>query len=125
MPFEKGHNLSANTKFTSERQPESNGRPLGSKSRSTIARKVLEMSALMPDEMFNKLKANFPDIEQKMSTEEIATIVIIGQAIAKGDYNSYKAVMDSAYGAPQQDVTSNGESIPASIAVNIVPPVQD
>jgi len=108
MPFQPGHNLSANTKFTSERQPESNGRPPGVKNRSTIARKILEMSAILPDEMFTKLKENFPDIEQRMTTEEIATLVILGQAIAKGDYNSYKAVMDSAYGAPKQEVEQSG-----------------
>jgi len=108
MPFEEGHDKGRLTQFSSDRQPESNGRPIGVKNRSTIARKILEMSAILPDEMFTKLKENFPDIEQRMSTEEIATLVIVGQAISKGDYNSYKAVMDSAYGAPKQEVEQSG-----------------
>lgn len=108
MPFTQGHNLSANTKFSSDRQPESNGRPIGVKNRSTIARKVLEMSALLPDEMYQKLKAAFPHIEQQMTAEEIATIAILGQAINKADYNAYKSIMDSAYGAPKQEIEQSG-----------------
>jgi len=102
MPFEEGHSFGV--RFSSDYQPDSNGRPLGSRSRSTIARKVLEMNALLPNEMFEQLKANFPDIEQKMSAEEIATIVMLGAAIAKKDVNAYKAIMDSAYGAPKQEI---------------------
>jgi hypothetical protein len=117
MPFEEGNKIG--NRFGVDNQPPNAGRTPGVKNRSTIARKVLEMSALLPDEMFTKLKANFPDIEQKMTTEEIATIVIIGQAIAKGDYNSYKAVMDSAYGAPKQDIdhTTLGEKMESTAIV--------
>lgn len=96
------------TQFSSEKQPENQGRPLGVKNRSTIARKILSMSAIMPDETFAQLKESFPDIEQRMTTEEIATIVMLGAAIAKKDVNAYKAIMDSAYGAPKQEVETNG-----------------
>jgi hypothetical protein len=57
------------------------GRPAGAKSRSTIAKKVLEMVSILPDEMFAKIKESFPDIEQRMTAEEIATLVILGAAI--------------------------------------------
>jgi hypothetical protein len=84
------------------------GKPIGTKNRSTIARKILSMKALLPDEIFNKLQHAFPDIEQKMTAEEIATIVILGAAITKQDYNAYKAIMDSAYGLPKQEVETTG-----------------
>lgn len=92
------------TQFSETHQPETQGRTPGVKTRSTIARKILEMTAVMPDEMFAELKASFPDIEQRMTTEEIATIAMLGAAIAKKDVQAYKAIMDSAYGAPKQDI---------------------
>ena len=102
MPFEPGN--SVGVQFSADYQPVSNGRPVGSRSRSTIARKILEMTAIMPNDVFEALKANFPDIEKKMTTEEIATIVILGQAIVNKDTQAYKAIMDSAYGLPKQDI---------------------
>jgi hypothetical protein len=68
------------------------------------------MVSILPDEMFAKIKESFPDIEQRMTAEEIATLVILGAAITKGDYNAYKAIMDSAYGAPKQEseISLNG-----------------
>lgn len=107
MPFEIGNEIG--NRFSSDNQPETQGRPLGVKNRSTIARKILEMSAIMPDETFEQLKQAFPDIEQRMTTEEIATIVMLGAAIAKKDVNAYKAIMDSAYGAPKQEVQTSGD----------------
>lgn len=112
MPFEKGHEYGV--RFNSEHQPTNNGRPLGSKSRSTIARKVLEMTALLPNQTLEKLKEVYPEIGDKLTAEEIATIVMVGNAISKGDVNAYKAVMDSAYGAPKVEVknTVNAQLFP-------------
>jgi len=120
MPFEPGHEHGV--RFSADYQPDSNGRPKGVKNRSTIARKVLEMTALMPDDTFAQLKASFPNIEQRMTTEEIATLVMIGSAIAKKDVNAYKAIMDSAYGAPKQEVEHSGEMTNKTVAIEIVPP---
>lgn len=106
MPFKVGNSIG--NRFSADNQPDSQGRPQGVKNRSTIARKILSMSAIMPDEMFAKLKESFPDIEQRMTTEEIATIVMLGAAIAKKDVNAYKAIMDSAYGAPKQEIEQSG-----------------
>ena len=108
MPFEPGHKKGLETQFSSDNQPLNNGRPLGVKNRSTIARKVLEMTALMPKETLEKLKETYPDIADKLTAEEIATIVMVGNAISKGDVNAYKAVMDSAYGAPKGEVEHTG-----------------
>lgn len=105
MGFEKDNKVGV--QFSKDHQPESNGRPLGSKSRSTIAKKVLEMTGVLPDEMFDALKAIFPDIDKKMSFEEIGNIAIAANMV-KGDVASYKAIMDSAYGAPKQEVEHSG-----------------
>lgn len=85
-----------------------NGRPVGTKSRATIARKVLEMNIIVPENMMEHIKTVFPDIEDRMSVEEIATIAMISNAITKGDVNSYKSVMDSAYGTPKEQVEHSG-----------------
>lgn len=93
-PFQPGEDARRNTE----------GRPLGTKNRSTIARKILEMRGLLSAERMTALKAKFPDITDKMTVEEIMTIVMADGAI-QGDDKAYKAVMDSAYGAPKQEVT--------------------
>lgn len=108
MPFEPGNKVGV--QFSSEHQPESNGRPLGVKNRSTIARKILEMTALLPNEAIEKIKETHPEITERLTTEEIATIMIAGQAMA-GDVKSYEALMNSAYGAPKQEVTQTTTNI--------------
>ena len=97
-PFKKGPDSRRNTE----------GRPAGARSRSTIAKQVLSMNAILPNEIMLILKRIYPDISDKMTSEEIATIVMVGNAISKGDVNAYKAVMDSAYGAPKQDIDIDG-----------------
>jgi hypothetical protein len=91
------------TQFSESNQPETQGRPLGVKNRSTIARKILEMNTIVPEQMFEAIKAVFPNIEQTMTAEEVATFAMLAQCVSKGDVNSYKAIMDSAYGAPKQE----------------------
>lgn len=88
------------------------GKPPGTKNRSTIARKVLEMRGLLSKERMEGLKAKFPEVTDSMTVEEIMTIVMAENAIV-GDDKAYKAVMDSAYGAPKQDIdhTTAGEKI--------------
>lgn len=85
------------------------GKPPGTKNRSTIARKVLEMRGLLSKERMKELKEKFPEITDSMTVEEIMTIVMAEGAIM-GDDKSYKAVMDSAYGAPKQE-TSNETNV--------------
>lgn len=97
-----------------------NGRPPGV-SRSTIAKRVLEMQMSLPEDVYEKIKTIYPEIKQKMSAEEIATIVQIINAISKGDTNAYKAIMDSAYGAPKQEIEGSFENN-TPIQVNIVRP---
>jgi hypothetical protein len=101
------------------------GRQLGSKNRSTIARKILEMRSILPADRMLALKAQFPEIADNMTVEEIMTIVMAEGAMS-GDDKSYKAVMDSAYGAPKQEVDMDfkGELvIPAPVIYNTAPPL--
>jgi hypothetical protein len=72
-----------------------NGRPKGSKNRSTIARHWLQVN--------QNLKNPLTGQEETMSQEDLMTLALIKKA-REGDVNAYKALMDSGYGAPVQQV---------------------
>jgi hypothetical protein len=72
-----------------------NGRPKGSRNRSTIARQWLEANEVIINPLTKK--------KEKLSQEDIMTLALINKA-RKGDVNAYKALMDSGYGAPTQQV---------------------
>jgi hypothetical protein len=82
-------------KFSSEYQPEKNGRPKGSRNRSTVARKWLEA---MQDSR-NPITGEI----ENLSKEDIMTLALLNKA-RKGDVNAYKQLMDSGYGLPKQQV---------------------
>ena len=82
-------------KFSSEYQPEKNGRPKGSKNRSTIAKYWLSIE----QDLKNPLNGN----TETMSQEDLMTLALIKKA-REGDVNAYKALMDSGYGAPVQQI---------------------
>jgi hypothetical protein len=71
------------------------GRPKGSKNRSTVARKWL---ALEQDK-------NNPitDVEETLSQEDLMTLALIKKA-REGDATAYQKLLDSAYGAPVQQI---------------------
>jgi hypothetical protein len=82
-------------KFSSEYQPEKNGRPKGSKNRSTIARQWLEVN--------QSLKNPLTGENETMSQEDLMTLALIKKA-REGDVAAYKALMDSGYGQPLQQI---------------------
>ena len=82
-------------KFSSEYQPEKNGRPKGSKNRSTIAKYWLSIE----QDLKNPLSGD----TETMSQEDLMTLALIKKA-REGDVNAYKALMDSGYGAPVQQI---------------------
>lgn len=82
-PFEKGESGNPN------------GRPKGAKNRSTIARYWLEVN--------QNLKNPLTGESETMSQEDLMTLALIKKA-REGDVNAYKALMDSGYGAPVQQV---------------------
>lgn len=85
-PFEKGNNANPN------------GRPKGSKNRSTVVRQYLEL-------VLKQKNVLTGEIEQ-LSQEELITLAMLVKA-SKGDVNAYKALMDSGYGAPKQTTDTN------------------
>ena len=72
-----------------------NGRPKGSKNRSTIARQWLEVN--------QSLKNPLTGEQETMSQEDLMTLALIKKA-REGDVTAYKALMDSGYGAPLQQI---------------------
>ena len=72
-----------------------NGRPKGSKNRSTIARQWLEVN--------QSLKNPLTGEQETMSQEDLMTLALIKKA-REGDVSAYKALMDSGYGQPLQQI---------------------
>jgi hypothetical protein len=79
------------------------GRPKGSKNRSTIAKKWLEVNQSLKNPLTNETET--------MSQEDLMTLALIKKA-REGDVNAYKALMDSGYGAPIQQVEQTNIEIP-------------
>lgn len=71
------------------------GRPKGSKNRSTIARQWLEVN--------QSLKNPLTGEQETMSQEDLMTLALIKKA-REGDVSAYKALMDSGYGQPLQQI---------------------
>jgi len=71
------------------------GRPKGSKNRSTIARQWLEVN--------QSLKNPLTGEQETMSQEDLMTLALIKKA-REGDVAAYKALMDSGYGSPLQQI---------------------
>jgi hypothetical protein len=72
-----------------------NGRPKGARNRSTIAKYWLDVN--------QKLKNPLTNQEETMSQEDLMTLALIKKA-REGDVAAYKALMDSGYGAPLQQI---------------------
>lgn len=72
-----------------------NGRPKGSKNRSTIARKWLEVMQDAKNPITGDL--------EKLSQEDLITLAMIHKA-RKGDVQAYKQLMDSGFGMPTQQI---------------------
>jgi len=85
-PFEKGK--SGNPK----------GKPVGTKNRSTVIKELLEFAT--------KQKNVITGEEQTLTQEQAMTLAMMLKA-TNGDVNAYKALMDSAYGAPKQTTDTN------------------
>ena len=86
--------------FSKDYQPERNGRPKGSKNRSTIAKKWLETVQNIKNPLTKEL--------ENLSQEDIMTLALIKKA-REGDVAAYKALMDSGYGAPKQEIDENSK----------------
>lgn len=94
------------------------GYPKGVPHRSTIARKVLEMKMEPPEKILKNLHELYPALGKRFTVEDIITMVQALKALIDKDTQAYKAIMDSAYGFPVQDITSEGEKININIIVD-------
>ncbi len=103
----KADNLKPNWEKGESGNP--NGRPKGSKNRSTIARYWLEVN--------QKLKNPITGEDETMSQEDLITLSIIKKA-RDGDVSAYKALMDSGYGAPLQQIEQTNIEQPLFPDVN-------
>ena len=83
IPYKKGQ--SGNPK----------GRPVGSKNRSTIAKKWLGVEQDLKNPLTSEI--------EKMSQEDLMTLALIKKA-RDGDVQAYQKSMDSAYGQPLQQI---------------------
>jgi hypothetical protein len=92
-----------------------NGRPIGSKNRSTIARKWLEVN--------QSLKNPITGEQETMSQEDMITLALIKKA-RDGDVSAYKELMNSGYGAPLQQIDQTLEQTIKEININIVKPTE-
>jgi hypothetical protein len=86
-----------------------NGRPKGSKNRSTIVRELLEYAS--------KQKNVLTGEEQTLTQEQAITLAMLVKA-GKGDVSAYKALMDSGYGAPVQQIEQTNIEQPLFPDVN-------
>jgi hypothetical protein len=96
-------------KFSSEYQPEKNGRPKGSRNRSTIARIWLETT--------QKAKNPITGVEEILTQEDLGTLAMV-KKMRDGDVSAYKALMDSGYGAPVQQIEQTNIEQPLFPDVN-------
>jgi hypothetical protein len=108
MPFEPGKIPEGAKPFLPGNNANPNGRPVGSKNRSTIAKKWLEMELSSRNPLTGEM--------QKLSQEDIITLTQIKKAQYDEDTLAYKALMDSAYGAPKQEID---QTVTGHIAINI------
>lgn len=115
MPFKKGETPIGAKPFVKGQSGNPAGREKGVKTRATVARNWLAVA--------QTLKNPITNITESMSQEDIMTLSLIKEA-REGNVNAYKALMDSAYGAPKQEVdhTTGGDKINNKIEVEIIQP---
>jgi len=82
-------------KFIKGQSGNPSGRPKGSKNRATIARFWLDVE--------QNLKNPLTNSDELLTQEDLMTLAQIKKA-REGDTSAYRALMDSTYGAPVQQV---------------------
>lgn len=95
MPFKKGEIPKGAKPFKKGQSGNPLGREKGVPQRSTVAKRWLSVN--------QNLKNPITNLVENMSQEDIMTLSLIKEA-REGNVNAYKALMDSAYGAPKQNL---------------------
>jgi hypothetical protein len=78
------------------------GRPVGSKNRSTVARKWLEAT----EKSKNPITGDLEELTQ----EDIGTLALI-KKMRQGDVRAYKELMDSMYGTAKETIDLNTNDV--------------
>ena len=97
---------------------------LGSKSkriRSDMAKNILALEGMLPEAIYEQLKAFMPSLQREMSIEEMMTLVLSAKAIFNGDVSAYNAIMDSSYGRATQEMKIKTESISTLKMPDLIP----
>lgn len=95
MPFKKGETPEGAKVFQPGTSGNPNGKIAGTKNRSTIAKKWLEVEI--------KAKNPLTGLEEMLSQEDLITLAQIKAAL-QSESTAYKVLMDSRYGSPKQDL---------------------
>lgn len=117
MPFKKGETPVGAKPFVKGQSGNPAGKKKGTKTRATIALNWLEVNQKIKNPITNETEA--------MSQEDIMTLSLIKKA-REGDVQAYKALMDSAYGAPKQHIESENTNTNFDISmIYDQPPSED
>lgn len=122
MAFKKGESASPTTQFSSENQPPPEAKTHGYR-RSDIARQILGLRVNLDAQTEAQLRESFPEISKTLTGEELATLIQLNKSIILQDTAAYRAILDSAYGAPKQEMgltDKNGEDV-APVTVFQIP----
>ena len=79
------------------------GRPKGSKNRSCVAKKWLSVEQDLKNPLTSEMET--------MSQEDLMTLALIKKA-RDGDATAYQKLLDSAYGAPVQQIEQTNIELP-------------
>jgi hypothetical protein len=94
IPGGKGGTLHVPSK--GDPSPNPNGRPKGSKNRSTLFRKWMEMETKGKNPVTGK--------DEEMTVEDKMILKIISKALVDGDVSAFREAMDSMYGKHKDQV---------------------
>jgi hypothetical protein len=86
------------------------GRPKGAKDRTTVARWVLSMPAVLPEKIFEAMKIKYPEMQKNMTIEEIALLIQANKAVETGDTKALELILNNAYKPHSQEIKSENES---------------
>ncbi len=116
MAKKKEDNL---TPFKKGESGNPNGRPKGSRNRSTIIKEWLETMEIVTNPITGE--------KEQLEQQDIMTLALIKKA-RKGDVQAYKELMDGSHGmkVAKVDHTTQGEKLnDKPFEVKIIPPEED
>ena len=81
--------------------PNPNGRPKGSRNRSTVIREFLEATMTEKNPITGKT--------EKLSIEQLMALSMIKQVLSKGNVHAWNSIKDDAYGKAKESVELSGD----------------